>query len=93
MFQAAFLGRARGEEWADDNKAAAPSWKMCPTHQKIVFEFKTLPSKCGQRNLCKKVLQHETSSPNNVQSNKSRRMRWVWHLAYLERIENEKSFG
>jgi len=24
-FQAAFLGRARGEEWADGNTAAAPS--------------------------------------------------------------------
>jgi hypothetical protein len=25
MLQAAFLGRARGEEWVDGNKAVAPS--------------------------------------------------------------------
>lgn len=33
MLQAAFFGRARGEEWADGNRAAAPSWKLCSTHQ------------------------------------------------------------
>jgi hypothetical protein len=42
MFQAAFLGKARGEEWEDGNKAAAPSWKMCSTYQQTLVEFKTL---------------------------------------------------
>jgi hypothetical protein len=37
MFQAAFFGRALGEEWADGNRAAAPSWKMCSIHQQTFF--------------------------------------------------------
>jgi hypothetical protein len=40
MFQAAFLGRPCGREWADGNKAAAPSWKMYSSYQEIIFNSK-----------------------------------------------------
>jgi hypothetical protein len=37
MFQAAFFGRALGEEWADGIRATAPSWKMCSIYQHTFF--------------------------------------------------------
>lgn len=37
MFQAAFFGRALGEEWADGNRAAAPSCKNVFNTSAVIF--------------------------------------------------------